>query len=138
MLDEGDAGLVQLEDVGQAFLVEGQPALGVIAPVLFGLDGEAVGREGAQEDAVEAQAQVLVDDGLDLVEALVGGGHQRRDTVIAEHRAGALESGLEALVAVPSRSGSIGVVQVTRPVQRGGQVDVVHLAEHEHVVIEQG
>ncbi|MDT4802043.1 hypothetical protein FQZ97_347580 [compost metagenome] len=137
MLDEGDAGLVQLEDVGQAFLVEGQPALGVIAPVLFGLDGEAVGREGAQEDAVEAQAQVLVDDGLDLVEALVGGGHQGRDAVIAEHCTGLVQPGLETLVAVLAGARSVGVVQGTGAVQRGGQEDVVRLAELEHVVAEQ-
>ncbi|MDT4831872.1 hypothetical protein FQZ97_654000 [compost metagenome] len=118
MLDEGDAGLVQLEDVVQAFFVEGQPALSVIPPVFLGLDGKAVGRERAQEDAVEAQAQVFVDDGLDLVEALVGGGHQRRDPVIAEHRAGALEPGLEALVTVLAGPGPVGVVQRLRAIQR--------------------
>src|SRR5581483_1294542 len=76
---------VDAKDVAKAALVECKPALRIVSVKLLCLDGETVGRERTQEDAVKPEAQIFVDDFLDAIEASLRGRHEGAHAIGAKH-----------------------------------------------------
>src|SRR4051812_4886137 len=98
--------------MGQAPLVKGLPLRACVANAQAALGGEAVGTQPAQKDAVEALPHVLIDDGFRLCEAAPSRGHERGDRVMAEGRPHALDPGDGSLVAIPTGTGTVGIVEL--------------------------
>src|SRR5262249_5276536 len=125
------------ENVPQAACIEVEPTLNAIAVKLLSLNCEAIWRQRSQKNTVKLKAKVLVDNLCDPVKAALGGSHQGPDAIRPEEFPCPPDALHRQLVAVSAGPWPVLVMQVGRPIKRGGQLHVVGLAEDQMLICEQ-
>src|SRR5207249_9652729 len=90
-----------------------------------------------QKDPIKTLCEVFVHDLCDPVQACLGGGHQRSDSILSQIPSGQSDSFYRLLITVVAGPGAIGVVQIPWTVQRSRQMDLVLLTQLQDLWINQ-